>query len=349
MRRQPFDHAMKKSLAILCVLLGALPSFSCKKQEGSSGGEGVKAGKFIILGTKTDNADTGQAKANAENAIQLHEDLAAMVGLYGYNPPACLAALKDAEARGSKVLGKVKVFGFDGLETTLEGVNAGQIEGTVVQQPFEFGYQSMNVLKAYHDGRQVNAKDGVIDIPVKIITKETAAAYQAEVKQMLAAAKSAPAGAPGGPMFAFISNNQSSFWEEARAGCYKAQAELGIAVDFQMPDKQDASEQNRIIESLLVKGECRGMAISVMSPDSQNEVLKKVADRMPLVTHDSDAPASSRRVYLGTNNYEAGRELGKFMRERMPDGGKIMIFVGSVDAMNASERQRGLIDALSAP
>ena len=340
---------MTRLLTFASALLAALMVCSCKKSGGSGGGQAVPAGKFVIIGTKTDNADTGQAKANAENALQLQPDLAAMVGLYGYNPPACLSALEDADARGSKVLGKVKVFGFDGLEQTLAGIAAGHIEGTVVQQPFEFGYQSMKVLKALHDGQAVSAPQGVLDIPVKIITRDTADAYGKEVAGMLAASRSVPAGAPAGPVFAFISNNQSSFWEEARAGCYKAQAEFGITVDFQMPAQQEASEQNRIIESLLVKGACKGMAISVMSPDRQNEILQQVADKMPLVTHDSDAPKSARKVYLGTNNYEAGRALGKFMRERMPDGGKIMIFVGSVDALNAKERLRGLTEALSAP
>jgi ribose transport system substrate-binding protein len=339
---------MPKPLLVFCALIAALPLWSCKKSGESSEGE-LKAGKFIILGTKTDNADRGQSKANAENALQLHEDLSAMVGLYGYNAPDCLDALRDADKRGNKLLGNVKIFGFDGLDATLEGVKAGHVEGTVVQQPFEFGYQSMRALKAYHDGRQVNAKAGIIDIPVKIITKESAHAYQGEVAGMLAAARSQPAGAPAGPLFAFISNNQSSFWEEARAGCYKAQRELGLQVDFQMPAQQDASEQNRIIESLLVKGECKGIAVSVISPDSQNDLIAKAAKAVPLVTHDSDAPASNRRVYLGTNNYEAGWELGKFMRQRMPEGGRIMIFVGSVDAMNARQRRQGLIDALSAP
>jgi ribose transport system substrate-binding protein len=345
MRRGNCPTTMNRPAALLSALLLTLSICSCKKS-GSDGGQQVQAGKFTILGVKTDNADGGQAKANAENALQLHPDLAAMVGLYGYNPPACLSALQDAEARGGKVLGKVKVFGFDGLEKTLEGISAGHIEGTVVQQPYEFGYQSMQVLKKLHDKEAVIAPNDVIDIPVKIIAKDTADAYRKEVADILAASKSVPAGAPVGPVFAFISNNQSSFWEEARAGCYKAQRELGITVDFQMPASQEASEQNRIIESLLVKGNCKGMAISVMSPDSQNEILKQVSDKMPLVTHDSDAPESARKVYLGTNNYEAGRALGKFMRERMPEGGKIMVFVGSVDAMNASERLRGLQEAL---
>ncbi len=338
---------MKKTLTLLCALLTALPvAVSCKK---SADAPQVKAGKFVILGTKTDNGHADQAKANAENALQLHPDLGAMVGLYGYNPGACLEALKDADARGAQVTGKIKIFGFDGMEQTLNGLKDGSIEGTVVQQPFEFGYQSMKALKDLTEGKPVASKDGIISIPVKIIVKETAAAYQTEVHGMLAAGKSAPAAHPGAPVFAFISNNQSSFWEEARAGCYKAQADLGINVDFQMPGGQVVTEQNRIIESLLVKDQCKGMALSVISPKSQADLLKQVADKMPLVTHDSDAPESPRKVYLGTNNYDAGVELGKFIRQRMPDGGKLMLFVGDEDTLNAAERKRGLIDALSAP
>jgi ribose transport system substrate-binding protein len=179
-----------------------------------------------------------------------------------------------------------------------------------------------------------------------VITKNEVESYDVQLKAMLAASRVAPAATATGPLFAFVSNNQTSFWEVARAGCYKAQADLGIRVDFQMPALQEVSEQNRILESLLVKGECKGVAISVVSPPAQAGLLKQVSDKMPLVTHDSDAPDSARKAYFGTDNYQAGRALGKFMRERMPDGGKIMIFVGTEDAQNASERKRGLLDVL---
>ena len=68
---------------------------------------------------------------------------------------------------------------------------------------------------------------------------------------------------------------------------------------------------------------------------------------MPLLCHDSDAPESDRRFYLGTNNYEAGRMLGKLVMERMPEGGKLMVFVGNMDVLNAQQRRQGLIDELS--
>ena len=327
----------------------ALAAPACRKGDDSAK-TAIKAGAFTIVGTRTDAADFTAAKQNAENALQLHPDLAGMVGLYGYNPPKCLEALREAAKNGRDVLGKVKIFGFDGLEETLAGIEAGHIAGTIIQQPFEFGYQSMRVLKALHEGADPGAPNGLLDIPVKTVTKDTVAAYRAEMTALLASTKEAPPAPPAGaPVFGFVPNNQSSFWEEARAGCLKAQRDFGIGVDFQMPEQQDAVAQNRILESMLQKGEVKGAAVSVVSPESQGDVLAKLAAKMPLITHDSDAPKSPRKVYLGTNNYEAGRALGKLIKQTLPDGGKLMIFVGSVDAVNASERTRGLTDELSAP
>lgn len=300
----------------------------------------------MIVDVRTDNADFTVAKQNAENALQLYSDVAGMVGLYGYNAPMCLEALREAQKNGRDVLGRVQVFGFDGLDETLAGIEAGHIAGTIIQQPFEFGYQSMKVLKAIHDGEEVEAREGVIDIPVKVVTKDTVAAYRGEQSALLAAARNATAPAAAPVTFGFVSNNQSSFWEEARAGCLKAQADFGIAVDFQMPESQDAAAQNRILESMMQRDVVKGVAVSVVSPEAQTGLLTQLAKKMPLVTHDSDAPKSPRKFYLGTNNYDAGRALARLIKERLPDGGKLVIFVGSIDAMNAGERLRGLKDEL---
>ena len=328
---------MLPRFALLCPLLAALSLCSCKKGAESTA---TTAGKFSVLGTKTDGQDPAQAKGNPENTLQLHPDLAAMVGLYGYNAPACLSAIPDAQK------GKVKVFGFDDEAPTLKGIRAGHIEGTVVQQPFEFAYQALQSLKAANEGKPTAAKDGIVDIPVQIITKDNLDGYETAQASIKAAASSASASAASGtgPKYAFITNGQSTFWDAARAGCRKAEKDFGISVDFQMP--ADTADQNRILEGILAKGDYKGVAISVLSPDNQTAILKQISDKMPLVTHDSDAPKSARKYYFGTNNYSAGKSLGDFMRQRMPDGGKVAIYVGTLDALNASERQRGLLDGL---
>nr|MBA3352413.1 substrate-binding domain-containing protein [Blastocatellia bacterium] len=56
---------------------------------------------------------------------------------------------------------------------------------------------------------------------------------------------------------------------------------------------------------------------------------------------------SKRLAYVGTNNYKAGREAGKLIKEVIPQGGKIALFVGRMDAQNAIDRRQGIIDELS--
>jgi ribose transport system substrate-binding protein len=42
----------------------------------------------------------------------------------------------------------------------------------------------------------------------------------------------------------------------------------------------------------------------------------------------------------------AGREAGKLIKEAIPGGGKIMVFVGRLDAQNAKERLQGITEEL---
>ena len=313
---------------------------------GGDSGEAIQAGKFTILGTKTDGADRALAKQNAENTLVKFPDIDAMVGLWAYNAPACLEALK-----GQGKEGKVKLFSFDEADAALQGIIDGHIEGTIVQQPYEFGYQSMKYLKEIADGNEVEVPENKeVDIPAKTITKDIVQEFWDNLKKLQAMgeeAKNAPT-PQSDAKFAFVINNPDPFWEYARAGCYKAQQDLGIVFEFLAPPTGEAAEQNRILENILSKGGYKGVAVSPLDPANQTEVINKVADAMPLLCHDSDAPESKRRFYLGTNNYEAGRMLGKLVKERMPDGGKLMVFVGNMDVLNAQQRRQGLIDELSA-
>jgi ribose transport system substrate-binding protein len=145
---------------------------------------------------------------------------------------------------------------------------------------------------------------------------------------------------------AFVTNNPSDFWQIARAGVTKAEKEFGVTCDFQMPPDGTAADQQRIVEALMAKG-VKGMAISPNDPVNQVEMLNRVAAQMPLICHDSDAPQSNRVAYVGTNNVRAGREAGKLIKEVLPNGGKVMLFVGRIDAQNAKERADGIREELA--
>ena len=65
-----------------------------------------------------------------------------------------------------------------------------------------------------------------------------------------------------------------------------------------------------------------------------------------LITHDSDAPDTDRALYLGADNRAAGRQAGELVKKALPQGGKIMVFVGKSEVRNAKERYEGLKEAL---
>lgn len=149
------------------------------------------------------------------------------------------------------------------------------------------------------------------------------------------------------PKIAFITNNPSDFWTIANAGTDKAAKEFDVDVDFRMPARGTAAEQQEIIEDLLAKG-LQGIAISPKDAVNQAEFLNRVADQVPLITQDSDLPEGSKRLcYIGTNNQKAGQSAGEMIKQALPDGGKLVIFVGTLDAQNAVDRRQGLADALA--
>lgn len=166
---------------------------------------------------------------------------------------------------------------------------------------------------------------------------------------MLASCKNpGTSGSAGGKKkLAFVTNNASDFWTIARKGTEKAAAEIpGIEIDFRIPGDGTAAEQQRVVDDLLSKG-VEGIAISPVDPANQTPMLNNAASKAVVVTQDSDAPNSNRICYIGTDNVAAGKQAGALVKEALPQGGKIMVFVGVLDAENAKQRYQGLKEALA--
>ncbi|MDA0932426.1 MAG: sugar-binding protein [Planctomycetota bacterium] len=149
----------------------------------------------------------------------------------------------------------------------------------------------------------------------------------------------------GQPRVAFITNCVADFWRIGEAGARAAGAEFGVEVDVRMPPNNDPFEQKQMVEDVLTRGAV-GIAISPIDPANQLELLDAAAARVPLVTHDSDAPDSGRRCYVGMDNYEAGRMAAELVRQALPDGGTVALFVGNLAQDNARGRRQGVIDGL---
>lgn len=148
------------------------------------------------------------------------------------------------------------------------------------------------------------------------------------------------------PMVAFVTNASADFWTYAEAGILKAEKEFGdIEVAYMVGDAS-ASKQREIVEGLLARG-AKAIAISPVDAAGQADLISKWAKQVPVICCDNDATNSDRLFYLGTDNIAAGRKAGKLVKKALPDGGKIMAFVGKRESANAQERFQGLKDELA--
>jgi ribose transport system substrate-binding protein len=156
-----------------------------------------------------------------------------------------------------------------------------------------------------------------------------------------------PALAENKKQLALVTNAAADFWTIAKRGVEKAQKEHpDYSMEVVITGQATAAEQRRELDDLLARG-VAGVSVSAIDPKNSIAEFNKVAAKAVLFTTDSDAPQSNRAVYIGTDNVAAGRQAGAEIKKALPNGGKVMMFVGTMDADNARERVQGIKDVLA--
>ena len=161
-----------------CMGFVGLPGADNARERIDGVKETIKGSKIELVDVRADDIDQTRAKRNVEDTITARPEINCMVGFYSYNTPRIYEALKEAGK-----LGKVTIIGFDEDAITLGGVKEGTIVGTVVQQPYEWGYQGMKDMAKYLEGdKSFIPANHLIIIPTQIIDKGNVDAFWTELK-----------------------------------------------------------------------------------------------------------------------------------------------------------------------
>jgi ribose transport system substrate-binding protein len=136
-------------------------------------------GKGIeLVDVRGDDVDFARARSNVDDVLAANPEINCMVGFYSYNPPKIYEALQAAGK-----LGSITVVAFDEDPITLGAVREGSFAGTVVQDPYQWGYQGMKLMAAYLEGDKSQVpENGLIIVPTKVIDKANVDAFEAELK-----------------------------------------------------------------------------------------------------------------------------------------------------------------------
>jgi ribose transport system substrate-binding protein len=167
-------------------------------------------------------------------------------------------------------------------------------------------------------------------------------------------AVSASARAADAYTFALVPKNTNNpFFDQALAGCKKAEKELNGAVKclYIGPGEHGGGDEQAQIVSDLVSKKVDGIAVSPANAPAIAAALQGApAAKIPVLTWDSDLlpkDKGGRLAYVGTHNYEIGVNLAKAVQAIKPKGGTICIQSGGAAAANHNERMQGIRDTLS--
>ena len=175
---------MKKALPNggKCIGFVGLPGAANAKERLQGYNEAVAGTGLEITDVRGDDIDQTRARANVDDILVAQPDVTCMVGFYSYNPPRIYEALRDAGK-----LGTITVVGFNEDPITLGAVKEGSFAGTVVQQPYEWGYQGSKLIANYLKGDKSGVPaDGIIIIPGLSITSENVDQFQSDLQAKLA-------------------------------------------------------------------------------------------------------------------------------------------------------------------
>jgi ribose transport system substrate-binding protein len=164
----------------------------------------------------------------------------------------------------------------------------------------------------------------------------------------------AVSGAQAKYVFALVPKNMNNpFFDQARDGCKKAEAESNGAFECMYigPGEHGGGDEEVAIVQDLVAKKVDGIAVSPANAAAMAVAAQAAKDAgIPMLTWDSDLLPENkdlRLAYIGTHNYEIGVNLAKLAMQIKPKGGTICIQSGGAAAANHNERMQGIRDTLA--
>lgn len=138
--------------------------------------EAAEGGKVVVVDELIDKGDHDTVKANIEQALQAHPNLAGIVAMNGYHGPL-LVELRES----SDTLKEKKLVTFDTEPATLKGLETDAIYGTIAQDPYMFGYEAVRMLTRLNAGKQTTLPivgGGIVSVPCEALRKDAVADFR---------------------------------------------------------------------------------------------------------------------------------------------------------------------------
>ena len=122
-------------------------------------------------------------------------------------------------------------------------------------------------------------------------------------------------------------NIKIPYWQNANTGLLRSAAVLGVKAELVGTDTFDPKGEHDSFQHVLAeKIKPAGILISAANPTvMQPDIDAAIAQGIPVITLDSDAPASKRLTFIGTDNYKAGLMGGQLAVKQLQGKGNEVV------------------------
>ncbi|MGY4111785.1 sugar ABC transporter substrate-binding protein [Aeribacillus sp. SP014] len=137
------------------------------------------------------------------------------------------------------------------------------------------------------------------------------------------------------------------YWKSVEAGAKKAGEDFGVNVEvIGPPSEADVIEQVSMIENAISQG-VDALVVSPSQPTTVSNIfdLAKSAN-IPVLLIDTDADWKDKVTFIGTDNYSAGKEGGKYLASLLKKGDKVALVEGAKGNLATDERIKGAKEVL---
>jgi ribose transport system substrate-binding protein len=146
--------------------------------------------------------------------------------------------------------------------------------------------------------------------------------------------------------FLISANTKVPYWQEAAAGFNHAAAQMRVHAEFVGPETYDPKAQHEQFQDVL-KQKPTGILVFASSPDLlKQDIDAAIAQGVPVIAIDSDAPDSKRLFFIGTENYKAGVIGARMLAKGLAGKGNVVVFT-IPEQPNLKDRLRGYTDVFA--
>jgi methyl-accepting chemotaxis protein len=143
-------------------------------------------------------------------------------------------------------------------------------------------------------------------------------------------------------IFAVVPCVDIAFFSDTYIYAREAAKKLGIEVICEAPDVYSGEKQAAIIDK-LVSGNVYGIGLGpIDTPEVRRALNHAIEKGVKILFFDTDLVGIPRLSFIGTDNLEAGRQLGKLVVKMTNGSGQILCSTSNQKTLNLAERIDGL-------